>query len=317
MPMGRRGWGLRAFQAVAWGPQCFTDTHPGPPGPTMGKFSRRSPLPNRPGPGLFLLEAPTFPRTPGKWRGLGWVTGCVRLQKAPGVLGVGQSTVPTTEGPREGVPKSACITACHSRAPKRLPRLSGESGCWAGPPRPASPAHVAGTPPHVTAARWQRKAVLHSLSALPAASPSACLGFWKAKKGHLPAHGGLEAPPCLAPAGEPSLGKAPPHPGLLVRAAGGKPGLQGNPSGAKKTGAACITPTCHPCSGPHQRQTPGSWSMRRKTGKYSDQREGITVQKKPVQPERAPARLERPAPPPRWKSYRSSRWPDWGATAGA
>lgn len=43
--------------------------------------------------------------------------GCVRL-KAPGCWVWGSLLFPQPGGPREEVPKGACITACHNRASK-------------------------------------------------------------------------------------------------------------------------------------------------------------------------------------------------------
>lgn len=132
-------------------------------------------------------------------------------------------------------------------------------------------------------------------------APAWCLacsthGDSEGDAGTPPSPRGLEAPSCLPPAGEPDSREGTRDPGLLVGAAGGKPGYRATPRGPRRPRPPASPAPCHPCSGPHQRQTLGSWSMRRKTGKYSDQREGITVQKKPVQPERAPARPDRGAP---------------------
>lgn len=74
---------------------------------------------------------PPFPRTPGKGRGQGVDDGGCPAAEAPGVSGVGQSAVPTTGGPREGL--DHCLS---QPSPPGLLRLSGESGSRAGPPRP-------------------------------------------------------------------------------------------------------------------------------------------------------------------------------------
>lgn len=65
--------------------------------------------------------------------------GCVWLQKAPGVLGMGSLTFPLLGGPRKVYLESAYITACHNHDPKGCRNFRGESGqrdSWAGPGTP-------------------------------------------------------------------------------------------------------------------------------------------------------------------------------------
>lgn len=225
-----------------------------------------------------------MPKDPGS--GGAGVTGRVRLRKEPGASDVGQSTVPTTGGtPR--VPKSACVTACHNRAPTGFQDFRESLG--AGQALPSSGA-AGGR------GRWLPGRLSEPW---PGASPSGGLRPLEGKAGPPPAPQGLEAPPCLALGGKPDSGEGTPNPGLLMGAPGGKPGYRATPQGLRTPELPTSTAPCRLCSGPQQRQTLGSWSLKRKTGKHSDQREGVTVQKKPVQPERALHAMERRAPHPR------------------
>lgn len=54
--------------------------------------------------------------------------GCVWLQKAPGVLGMGSLTFPLLGGPRKVYLESAYITACHNHDPKGCRNFWGELG---------------------------------------------------------------------------------------------------------------------------------------------------------------------------------------------
>ena len=127
------------------------------------------------------------------------------------------------------------------------------------------------------------------------------------QRGHLLPAGGLEACPGLAPGaplhqlGNQALGKAPPSQGCSWGQQEGSQGYKASPQGPRRQELPASPPPHHPCSATLslQGQTLGSWSMRHKIGKDSDQKEDITVQKKPVQPERAPARPEFRAPCPR------------------
>lgn len=222
------------------------------------------------------------------------MTGRVRLQKAPGASGGGQPTVPTTGGtPR--VPKSACITACHNRAPTgRVWELGRPST-----PRPCRP-RGGGAPPLLRSGRWQRKVASGQAFRAPAQRLTVRWAEASGRQSRATSFPtGLEAPPCLALAGKPDSGEDTPNPGLLAGATGGKPGYRATPRGPRTPELPTSPAPCHPCSGPQQRQTLGSWGMKRETGKRSDRREGVTVQKKPVQPERALHAPERRAPRPR------------------
>jgi len=192
------------------------------------------------------------------------------------------------------------------------PPKAAESGSWAGPARPAPTAHVAGdtSPRYKRAGGTGRRLFCGLLEPLPGASSSAWLGTLEGKAGTPPSPRGLETPPRLAPAGEPDSGEGvPPAPGCS----------RGPQEGSQATEQPLRSCLRHP----HQRRTLGSRSRRRKTGKYSDQREGITVQKKRVQPERAPARPEPRVPQPRrlrpcparWQRYRSGHGLAWGAVS--
>lgn len=110
---GPAGLGLLALEAVVWGPQGFMDKQPGPPEPVTAEFPSRSQPSHRPSPGLSPLQVPTFPTPLGR-RGRGMDDG-VRLA-AEGTRGVGggQSMVPTMGGTQDEVPKTACITTCHT-----------------------------------------------------------------------------------------------------------------------------------------------------------------------------------------------------------
>lgn len=141
-----------------------------------------------------------------------------------------------------------------------------------------------------------------SLEPPPGASPSAWLGILEGR-GLFPP----EACPGLAPGaplhqlGNQALGKAPPSQGCSWGQQEGSQGYRASPQGLRRQELPASPPPHHPCSATPslQGQTLGSWSMRHKIGKDSDQKEDITVQKKPVQPERAPARPEFRAPCPR------------------
>ena len=239
---------------------------------------------------------------------------------------MGQSTVPTTGGAPRGSSQE-CLHHCLSQP---SPQKAAETfrRVWAlGRLSMPGLSRLRGrdTPARYSSQVTEEGGFVQSLGA------ACCLTF------RLP--GALEGkagtPACPRRPGGPSLpcpswgtisGEGtPPTRGCSWGPQEGSQGYRATPRGPRRREPPASPPLCHPCSGPHQQQTPGSWSMRRKTGKYSDQREGITVQKKPVQPERAPARLERPTPlrprrphpcPLGGKATKAGAGPDWGARAG-
>lgn len=133
---GRRGWGLRAFWATARGPPCFTDKRLGPPEAELRQIQAWA----------SSTEAPTFPRTPGKWRRRGVDDG-VR-PAAEGTRGVGCGAIyrshnrgdPEREFPR--VPASLLVTTEPPKAAEALGRVwelgRPSTPCchppWQGPP---------------------------------------------------------------------------------------------------------------------------------------------------------------------------------------
>lgn len=227
---------------------------------------------------------------------------------------MGQSTVPTTGGTPRGS-SQGCLHHCLSQPSlQRLLRVWELGGPYTPRPyRPRGRGHL----PTLQAGGQQRKGGFSAAFWSLCLVPHLQLGWriWKAKQGPFLPHGAWRPLPALLQLGNQTLGK-------VSAPLGCSWGPQEGSQATEQPLRSCLHHP-PPCSGPHQRRTLRSWSRRHKTGKYSDQREGITVQKKRVQPERAPAHPEprapwprRPRPcPARWKRYRSRRSLAWGAVS--
>lgn len=254
------------------------------------------------------------------------MTGCVRLQKAPGVSGCGAVYCahnwggPEREFPR--VPASLPVTTKPPKGCRDFPEsLGAGQALHARPFPPAWQGHPRTL--QRPGDRGRRLCAVSRRCLLPHL-PLAWGSGRQSRDTCLPTEAWRPLP-ALPQLGNHLWGRHPPTRGCSWGPQEGSQGYRATPRGPRRREPPASPPLCHPCSGPHQQQTPGSWSMRRKTGKYSDQREGITVQKKPVQPERAPARLERPTPlrprrphpcPLGGKATKAGAGPDWGARAG-
>lgn len=121
--------------------------------------------------------------------------GCVWLQKAPGVLGMGSLTFPLLGGPRKVYLESAYITACHNHDPKGCRNFRGESGrrdSWAGPGTP----QTAHTCPRGRGGR-PKGYVCSLLASTQGRTLSSGWGLWEAENGHrLPSEASRPASPC-------------------------------------------------------------------------------------------------------------------------